>query len=825
MAVYNNVVVTDVGLTLLRDISLANRALNAANVVTSASVVSNPKTATDITNVVQSQSYTLFSQGTNSFVLEAQLTNAGVTTAYNLNTIGFFANDGVGGNVLLAVITAQTPDLIPPETSYPINLNFRAFIVIDSGGNVTVNASFAGYATMESLGEHMESIAESAGGVHGIRYSNDALQLKDGASWKTIAEKQNILRLTFAKSWRGKTFTVSGGGFNYAGTVPNNLAVDLILPNQIARYTITIDWKEKQIAVPTITNFGVFPVFLDDKFAPLNEITWSAINDIANQKNPEDYFNIGDEKDIVLSTGEILTLQIWGFKHDDAVDGSGNIAGKAGITFGLKHLMQTARRINNVAGNNTAFPTTEINQWVNNTLFSQMPGDLTAVIQKIKKNYVNKTAINVWTLAQSDMNIFIPAIGEVTTVSTQAFILEANLYELFIGMTAADRIKRMSNGLGSVNGYSTRSPALANNDNWNVILNTGITGGGTATTTRGVCFGFCVGLAGSNSQNTSDEIDRLWGSVITEDNLSVVSNLTETDNILYFMGLPVCGCKEEEEMGRSGATITIGTTAMGHTTRDVDVLCTGVNDQIVIQGAINSLPPTGGMLLFREGTYSITGQINITIPNVTIKGMGNSTRFVTPSSIQGIKVFEVLNHENIVFKDFRIELASTTHTGISTMSRFGRIDNIRINGGWVGITAANWGQNISNCNIDDSIVGIEIMGTGSQALMNANIIGNQILYCQTGIGRLNDSNGMLENCSIVSNIIKYNQQAALNITHNGNRNNRIIGNYIFNSNTSVNTVQLNTNTSIFTLNRIIGISPSITGTGNITDNNIITSTI
>jgi len=187
MAVYNNVVVTDAGIALLRNVSLLNRALNASRVVTSASVVSNPQTATTIPNVVQNQPFSLYPHGTNQFVLEAQLTNAGVAAAYNLNTIGFYANDGVTGDVLLAVITAQTPDLIPPASSYPINLNFRAFIALDSGGNVTINASFAGYATMETLGEHMTANVEGEDGVHGIRYFEGALQVWNGDEWEDVA--------------------------------------------------------------------------------------------------------------------------------------------------------------------------------------------------------------------------------------------------------------------------------------------------------------------------------------------------------------------------------------------------------------------------------------------------------------------------------------------------------------------------------------------------------------------------------------------------------------------------------------------------------------
>jgi hypothetical protein len=245
MAVYNNVVVTDAGITLLRNITLQNRALNAAGVVTSASVISNPKTATTIPNVAQNQDYSLYSLNTNQFVLEAQLTNVGVSAAYYLNTIGFYANDGVTENVLIAVITAQTPDLIPPESSYPVNLNFKAFVSLDSGGNVTVNASFAGYATMETLGEHMTSNVESDGGVHGIRYSNKKLQLQDGSDWRTILKNYSVfgvsIDLTNPDPETSVTYTddaigMSGGSSDWDSKVIFKDIKPCVLKNGVVQY-------------------------------------------------------------------------------------------------------------------------------------------------------------------------------------------------------------------------------------------------------------------------------------------------------------------------------------------------------------------------------------------------------------------------------------------------------------------------------------------------------------------------------------------------------------------------------------------------------------
>jgi len=195
MAVYNNVVVTDAGIHFLRDISLTDKSLNAGSFVTSAVVINDPKTATGIPNVVQTLLYSLYAGNQKSFVLEAHLTNQGVASSYPLNTVGFYANDGAGNAVLLAVITAQTPDVIPPETAYPINVNFKAIVILDSSGNVTINASFAGYATIEALNEHIMDLISTETGTHGIRFFDNVLQFWNGEAWEDVTRQDLIERV------------------------------------------------------------------------------------------------------------------------------------------------------------------------------------------------------------------------------------------------------------------------------------------------------------------------------------------------------------------------------------------------------------------------------------------------------------------------------------------------------------------------------------------------------------------------------------------------------------------------------------------------------
>ena len=56
------------------------------------------------------------------------------------------------------------------------------------------------------------------------------------------------------------------------------------------------------------------------------------------------------------------------------------------------------------------------------------------------------------------------------------------------------------------------------------------------------------------------------------------------------------------------ATIVIGTSTAGHTADQVDYLCDGVDDQVEIQSAIDSLT-NGGEIKLLYGSYSISSNI------------------------------------------------------------------------------------------------------------------------------------------------------------------------------------------------------------------------
>ena len=88
------------------------------------------------------------------------------------------------------------------------------------------------------------------------------------------------------------------------------------------------------------TAWNALPAFSTTRFT-FTTAEWDDISRIAAAGDAQKFFNVGDEKTVELSTGEVITLVILGFNHDDLTSG-----GKAPITIGMKNLLATRYAMN-----------------------------------------------------------------------------------------------------------------------------------------------------------------------------------------------------------------------------------------------------------------------------------------------------------------------------------------------------------------------------------------------------------------------------------------------------------------------------------------------
>ena len=285
----------------------------------------------------------------------------------------------------------------------------------------------------------------------------------------------------FSGFFSGKTFTVEGGDFAYSGTVPAGLAVIVAVPYPNTTYTVTCEGYSK--TVTTTEYFGIYSLTVEAISSTFANNTWAHIATVAEAGNASSYWQVGAEKDITLTGGEVLTLQIYGFNHDDKAGG-----GKAGITFGLKNLMADTRQMNSSGGNVNGFTGSDMYTWLQGDLYNSLPSDLKSLIKSVNKK--TSAGNQSTTINTNAMKIFL--YSEVECFGTASFSAagEGSQYPIFTD--AASRIKNLANGSGDANTWWERSPSTSITTSFCNVNSSGDANNNNASTSRGVCFGFCL---------------------------------------------------------------------------------------------------------------------------------------------------------------------------------------------------------------------------------------------------------------------------------------------------------------------------------------------
>lgn len=271
----------------------------------------------------------------------------------------------------------------------------------------------------------------------------------------------------------GTVVTVTNNLETFTKTSTGFAAFDL---PSFGQWTITAGAYKKTITVDEIKVYKVRALALADA-------TWAQIAEISEAGEAQERWSIGDEKDITVG-GETLTLQIYGFNHDDLTGG-----GKAGITFGLKNLMAEKREMNSANSSAGGFTGTPIYTWLQGELLSSLPTDLKGVIKFVDKKTSegNKST----TINTDSMKVFLfSSIENGLRVNDEVYKEEGSQYPIFTDN--ASRIKYIANGSGEQYEWWERTPYIGVNNKFCTVNNMGSTGSYNPYGLRGVCFGFCV---------------------------------------------------------------------------------------------------------------------------------------------------------------------------------------------------------------------------------------------------------------------------------------------------------------------------------------------
>ena len=233
---------------------------------------------------------------------------------------------------------------------------------------------------------------------------------------------------------------------------------------------------------------------------------WQEIKEILDSGKAKEVFEIGDEREETLITGEKITLVILGFGQDEKVSG-----GKINMTIGLKNLMDGDFEMNLTNTNEGGWEKSRMRTVYMERVFKLLPEELRNIIVPVKKSTSaggGSTDITV-----SEDKLFLFSLAEIysprgisksdnSNISGNAdtYQEEGTQYEYFKELLGdadpyddnEEIIKRKDNGSGSAYRWWLRSPYVGRTGTFRCVGSGGGVAGDGAGTAYGVCFGFCV---------------------------------------------------------------------------------------------------------------------------------------------------------------------------------------------------------------------------------------------------------------------------------------------------------------------------------------------
>ena len=223
---------------------------------------------------------------------------------------------------------------------------------------------------------------------------------------------------------------------------------------------------------------GLFPSI----GTPLSDWTWEQIVALSNSgQDPRNYFAVGDEKDLILTTGEVVPTVIGDFYHN-TITGT-NI--KAPIAFTFKNCLNTTYVMNDSWTNAGGWDGSNMRKTHMVNIFNTFPAELRADGAVKYVDVVATAGSQSTSLVTSSDRLRLHSITELGLTYSYAGT-EGTKYAYY---ASGNRVKTVN---GTANYYWTRSPNTDDSYDFCYVSSSGTATNGNATLARGVACGFDI---------------------------------------------------------------------------------------------------------------------------------------------------------------------------------------------------------------------------------------------------------------------------------------------------------------------------------------------
>lgn len=222
----------------------------------------------------------------------------------------------------------------------------------------------------------------------------------------------------------------------------------------------------------------------------LNECSWNTIKEAGRLGYQAGCFAVGDEKQVTLTDGTVMTMQLADFNHDVNTSGS-----TIPYTFVTKELLPSSHnKANGKSGSNVGSWTSdnEIKNYLDSTIENMLPLELRAYIVAAKKKTVTGGGSST-TVYENVSRLFLLSLSEINYDTTSAgYKDEGTPYALFANWSSNSDRKKYYVDTGASYNWWLRSPGSGDYSSfWNVMFD-GALRADYASNTFALSFAFCV---------------------------------------------------------------------------------------------------------------------------------------------------------------------------------------------------------------------------------------------------------------------------------------------------------------------------------------------
>lgn len=204
-----------------------------------------------------------------------------------------------------------------------------------------------------------------------------------------------------------------------------------------------------------------------------SEIEWNTIKKAQADGKLQELFQLGDELDITLKTGEELTVQVADTKEH--------------MRFVLKDCVKDEHSMNKKMTNKGGWRDSGMRLWLNETVFHMLPDELQEIIvpRRIVQIMDGETL-------ESEDRLWLPSFAEMfgEEKAKDWAPADTNETQMELFTTERSRVKEVP-GKGTW-WYWLRSPRGSTSTYFCFVGSNGIAGYNTASYACGVAFGFCL---------------------------------------------------------------------------------------------------------------------------------------------------------------------------------------------------------------------------------------------------------------------------------------------------------------------------------------------